>query len=96
MRKEYRGRSSNDNAESFPYEPLVMGKRVVRPAELQKVHRWTGSGSPRTCAQLRLSRTTHLYRTGLGADEVHDTDEGLGVWSLATAISCPGSGQNSE
>jgi hypothetical protein len=39
MRKEYRGRPRNNNTQSFPYEPLVMGKRVVMPAELQRVHR---------------------------------------------------------
>ena len=39
MRKQYRGRPRNNNTQSFPYEPLVMGRRVVMPAELQMVHR---------------------------------------------------------
>jgi len=39
MRKEYRGRPRNNNKQSFPYEPLVMGGRLVMPAELQRVHR---------------------------------------------------------
>jgi hypothetical protein len=39
MRKEYRGRQRNNNTQSFPYEPLVMGGRLVMPAELQRVHR---------------------------------------------------------
>ena len=39
MRKEYRGRPRNNNTQSFPYEPLVMGGRLVMPAELQRVHR---------------------------------------------------------
>jgi hypothetical protein len=43
MRREYRGRPRNNNR-SFPYEPLVMGRRVVMPAELQRVHRAVLSG----------------------------------------------------
>ena len=39
MRKEFRGRQRNNNTQSFPYEPLVMGGRLVMPAELQKIHR---------------------------------------------------------
>ena len=39
MRKEYRGRPRNNNAQSFPYEPLVLEGRLVMPAELQRVHR---------------------------------------------------------
>ena len=39
MRKEFRGRQRNNNTQSFPYEPLVMGGRLVMPAELQRVHR---------------------------------------------------------
>ena len=39
MRKEYRGRPRNNNIQSFPYEPLVIGRRLVMPAELQRVHR---------------------------------------------------------
>jgi hypothetical protein len=39
MRREYRGRRSTKNRQSFPYEPLVMGGRLVMPAELQRVHR---------------------------------------------------------
>jgi hypothetical protein len=39
MRKQYRGRPRNNNTESFPYEALVIGTRVVMPAELQRVHR---------------------------------------------------------
>ena len=39
MRKEYRGRRSTNNKQSFPYEPLLMGRRLVMPAELQRVHR---------------------------------------------------------
>jgi hypothetical protein len=39
MRKEYRGRQRNNNTQSFPYEPLVMGGRLVMPAELQRIHR---------------------------------------------------------
>jgi hypothetical protein len=39
MRREYRGRQRNNNIKTFPYEPLVMGGRLVMPAELQRVHR---------------------------------------------------------
>ena len=39
MRREYRGRQRNNNTKTFPYEPLVMGGRLVMPAELQRVHR---------------------------------------------------------
>jgi hypothetical protein len=39
MRREHRGRQRNNNAKTFPYEPLVMGGRLVMPAELQRVHR---------------------------------------------------------
>ena len=39
MRKEYRGRPRNNNTQSFPYETLVLGGRLVMPAELQRVHR---------------------------------------------------------
>ena len=45
MRKEYRGRRSTNNKQSFPYELMLMGRRLVMPAELQRVHRavldWT-------------------------------------------------------
>ena len=37
MRKaEHRGRPRNHNTQSFPYEPRVMGRRLVMPAELQR------------------------------------------------------------
>jgi hypothetical protein len=39
MRREYRGRPRINNIKTFPYEPLVMGGRLVMPAELQRVHR---------------------------------------------------------
>jgi len=39
MRKEYRGRRSTNNKQSLPYEPMLMGRRLVMPAELQRVHR---------------------------------------------------------
>ena len=39
MRREYRGRPRSKNTQHFPYEPLVMGGRLVMPAELQRVHR---------------------------------------------------------
>ena len=39
MRREYRGRQRNNNTKSFPYEPLVVGGRLVMPVELQRVHR---------------------------------------------------------
>ena len=39
MRREYRGRPRSKNTQSFPYEPLVIGGRLVMPAELQRVHR---------------------------------------------------------
>ena len=39
MRREHRGRQRNNNTKTFPYEPLVMGGRLVMPAELQRVHR---------------------------------------------------------
>jgi hypothetical protein len=39
MRKEYRGRPRSKNTQSFPYEPLVIGGRLVMPAELQRIHR---------------------------------------------------------
>ena len=60
MRKEYRGRSSDDNAESFPYEPLVMGKRVVRPADCKRFIGGRGRDHRGRAPQLRLSRTTSL------------------------------------
>ena len=51
MRREYRGRQRNNNTKSFPYEPLVVGGRLVMPVELQRVHRAVLGGlkSPRTC-----------------------------------------------
>ena len=39
MRREHRGRLRNNNPQKFPYEPLVLGCRLVMPAELQSVHR---------------------------------------------------------
>ena len=39
MRKEYRGRRSTNNKQSLPDEPMLMGRRLVMPAELQRVHR---------------------------------------------------------
>ena len=39
MRKEYRGRPRNNNPQKFPYEPLVIGVKLVMPADLQRVHR---------------------------------------------------------
>ena len=39
MRKEYRGRRSTNNKQSLPYEPMLMGRWLVMPAELQRVHR---------------------------------------------------------
>ena len=39
MRREYRGRQRNNNAKSFPYEPLVVRGKLVMPVELQKIHR---------------------------------------------------------
>jgi hypothetical protein len=48
MRREHRGRRSNNNRQSFPYEPLVMGGRLVMPAELQRVHRAVLDGAQLT------------------------------------------------
>ena len=48
MRREYRGRPRSKNTQRFPYEPLVMGGRLVMPAELQRVHRAVLDGTPIT------------------------------------------------
>ena len=45
MRREYRGRQRNNNTKSFPYEPLVVGEKMVMPVELQRVHRAVLSGA---------------------------------------------------
>jgi hypothetical protein len=37
-RREHRGRLRQD-AQRFPYEPIVIGGKVVMPAELQRIHR---------------------------------------------------------
>lgn len=37
-RREHRGRLRKD-AQRFPYEPILIGGRVVMPAGLQRIHR---------------------------------------------------------
>ena len=87
MRREYRGRPRSKNTQRFPYEPLVMGGRLVMPAELQKsiAPSWTG---------LRLPTTCGLWWRGAGPNwwpcyppgKQHRMDNGI---LIAAAIVCP-------